>query len=92
MRVAGALLGGLFRQFANHRQRLCRLMSSGPFLASGERLARFESEESRLLDFAEFFQKHPQQPVLDFWAWDARFNPHRFGNQSTNGTLQEAHA
>ncbi len=82
----------VYEAFTQHRQRLRRLMSSGPFLTSGERLARFESEESRLLDFADFFQKHPQQIVLEFWAWDAQLNPRRFGSQSTRATPREIHA
>jgi len=73
----------VYETFAKHRQKLRHLMTSGPFLASAERLSRFEGEESRLLDFAAFFQQHPKKPVLNFWEWDARFNPQCFGSGAT---------
>ena len=79
----------IYEPFNQHREKLRQLMTSGPFLASAERLAQLENEESRLLDFAAFFQTHPQKPVLDFWGWDARFNPRRFGPTSTTTVLQE---
>ena len=64
-------------------------MTSGPFLASAERLARWESEESRILDFAAFFQGNPQKPVLTYWEWDARMNPLGFANGSKATVLLE---
>ena len=82
----------VYEVFAKHRQKLRHLMTSGPFLASAERLARFENEESRLLDFASFFQEHPQKPVLGFWEWDARLNPRPFGHDADIIALQESHA
>ena len=68
-----------YETFAQQRQKLRGLMTSGPFLASAERLARFDSDESRRLEFAEFFHRHPYHPVLSFWEWDSQMNPHRFG-------------
>jgi hypothetical protein len=41
-------------------------------------LEEFDREESRLLRFAEFFQGHPDCPVLSFWEWDRALNPHAF--------------
>jgi hypothetical protein len=61
-------------------------MTSGPFLASAERLSHFESEESRLLDLAAFFQEHPQKPVPSFWEWDSKLNPLRFPKSATTTT------
>jgi len=81
----------VYGDFAKHRERLRHLMTSGPFLASAERLSNFGSEESRLLDFAAFFQQHPKKPVLSFWEWDARLNPQRFGSGDT-ATLPQQEA
>lgn len=79
----------VYGDFARHRERLRRLMTSGPFLASAERLSRFEGEESRLLDFAAFFQQHPNPPVLGFWEWDSRLNPRRFSPGATTPVLRQ---
>jgi len=79
----------VYQAFAKHRQKLRHLMTSGPFLASAERFAQLENEESRLLDLAAFFEKHPQKPVLGFWEWDARLNPRPFGRSSNITSLQE---
>ncbi len=43
---------------------------------SGERLARFDGDERRFLDFQKFFSTQ----VLSFWEWDARINPHPYSN------------
>lgn len=40
-------------------------------------LVGWETEQCRLDAFAEFFAKHPEYPVLDFWRWDAQLNPGR---------------
>lgn len=80
----------LYETFVKHRQAVRRLMTGGPFLASAERLARLENEESRLLDFASFFKTDRQKPVLDFWEWDARLNPARFGKPANPGNSSEA--
>jgi len=76
----------LYEAFLEHRRELRHTMSGGLFLASAETLARFDSEECRLVTFAEFFHHHPQRPVSDFWAWDTRHNPFRFGS----GAAEEA--
>ena len=68
----------VYGEFEKHRERLRKLMTSGPFLASAERLSHFENAESRLLDFAGFFQAHPKKLVLNFWEWDASLNPSSF--------------
>ena len=44
-------------------------MTGGLFQATAETLTRFDSEESRLAAFAEFFRHHPPAPVLDFEQW-----------------------
>ena len=80
----------IYKPFVEHRTRLRRLMASGPFLSSAERLSRFDSDESRLLDFGEFFHEHPDQFVLSFWRWDDLINPRRFGGNPKPVILKEA--
>jgi len=83
----------LYAAFLERRQETRHRLLGGLFLASAETLARFDSERSRLLGFAEFFHRHPEHPVLDFWEWDARLNPQGFGGGGMNASrLQEAHA
>jgi hypothetical protein len=36
--------------------------------------AKFQTEDARLLAFAEFFAKHPKHKVLDFGKWDRQVN------------------
>lgn len=79
-------------QFFEHRQKLRHAMSGGTFRLSAEVLARFDAGENYLLSFAEFFHKHPQQRVPDFWEWDARLNPNRFGGGSVTVPAKEARA
>ena len=79
----------VYEAFAKHRAKLKHLMTGGPILVSAERLAEFETEESRLLALAEFFSKDPQLHVPGFWEWDARINPSRFGTATASGALQE---
>jgi hypothetical protein len=67
-RTAPALYGA----FAQERQRTRNAMTGGLFQATAETLAKFDSDESRLLTFAEFCHRHPQAPVLDFEQWDRR--------------------
>jgi hypothetical protein len=52
--------------FTEERRRTRQRMSGGLFLASADTLARFDSETSRLLAFAEAFGDR----VPDFWRWD----------------------
>lgn len=82
----------VYEEFAKHRAKLKHLMTGGPILVSAERLAEFETEESRLLALAEFFCKDPQVHVPGFWEWDARINPSRFGAVAPSGALQETRA
>jgi hypothetical protein len=82
----------LYQTFAEERQRQRHQMNGGVFLASAETLARFDSEASRLRSFAEFFQRHPQCPVPDFWAWDAQHNPHGLGRKPGSTPSSEARA
>ena len=83
----------LYAAFLERRQETRHNLSGRGWLISAETLAKFESERSRLLGFAEFFHRHPQHPVLDFWEWDGRLNPQRFGSGVENQAgLQEAHA
>lgn len=81
----------LYAAFLDHRRQTRHTMNGGLFLATAETIARFESDASRLATFAEFFHKHPQHPVPDFWEWDARHNPRRLGAPNTT-TFQETHA
>lgn len=55
--------------FLAERVRTRHAMTGGLFRATAETLARFDSEESRLPAFAEFFRHHPQMPVLNFEQW-----------------------
>jgi len=82
----------VYEAFAKHRAKLKHLMTGGPILVSAERLAEFETEESRLLALAEFFCKDPHVHVPGFWEWDARINPCRFGTATAFGALQETRA
>lgn len=70
-----------YEGFLEQRERARHAMSGGLFLASAERLARFDSEPARLAAFAELFRNHPDCPVLDFWQWDQKLNPDRFGTK-----------
>ena len=83
----------LYAAFLEHRSDTRHRMNGGLFLASADTLAKFDSERSRLHGFAEFFHRHAQQPVLDFWEWDARLNPRRFGSgtPSRPAGSEEAH-
>ena len=76
---------GLYAAFAAERARHRHLMSGGVMLVSAEVLARFDGETSRLAGFAEYFHNHAQCPVLDFWQWDERLNPQRFGTATPTG-------
>jgi len=64
----------LYATFTEQRQLTRRAMNGGLFLASANTLARFDSEESRLQAFADFFHDHPQCPVPDLWQWDKKRN------------------
>ncbi|MGE3312799.1 MAG: hypothetical protein AB7O66_22750, partial [Limisphaerales bacterium] len=52
--------------FTEERRQTRQRMTGGLFLASADTLARFDSETSRLLAFAEAFSDQ----VPDFWGWD----------------------
>ncbi len=65
---------GPYAAFAQERDRTRHAMTGGLFQAAPETLVKFDSEESRLLAFAEFFRHHPQKPVLDFAQWDNQQN------------------
>ena len=84
---------GPYEGFLAARRKLRQLMSSGPFLASAERLLAFDSDASRLLALADYFHRHPQQPVLSFWEWDRQSNPQRFREEAhIAAASQETHA
>ena len=84
---------GLYADFLERRRQTRHHMTGGLVLVSAETLAKFDGERSRLLSLADFLAKHPQHPVLDFWEWDRRLNPHHFGSNKPGnpGGLQEAH-
>jgi hypothetical protein len=46
--------------------------------------ARFQTEEARLVAWAEFFEKHSEHRVLDFWAWDREMNKNSFTQEVGN--------
>ena len=64
----------LYAAFAQERHRTRHAMTGGLFEAAPETLAKFDTEESRLLAFAEFFHHQPHPPVLDFEEWDNQRN------------------
>jgi hypothetical protein len=43
--------------------------------------SRFQTEEARLVAFAQFFAKHAEYPVFDFWEWDRKLNNQGFKPQ-----------
>ena len=67
----------LYEAFRLQRQRTREAMAGGLFHASTETLARFDSEESRLLALAEFLASRKANTVLTFDAWSnpLRANP-----------------
>lgn len=60
--------------FDTHRDELRRKMTGAAVHTPATWLARFDSEESWLTGFADFFARHPEHPVPDFWEWNQRFN------------------
>lgn len=56
-----------YARFTEERRQTRQRMTGGLFLASADTLARFDSETSRLLAFAEAFADR----VPDFWRWEA---------------------
>ena len=74
----------LYAAFLERREETCHNMTSGKWVVPADAVAKFEGERSRLFGFSEFFHRHPQYPVLDFWAWDARLNPQRFGSDQSS--------
>ncbi len=64
----------LYERFTQERARTRHAMTGGLFLASADTLARFDSDESRLLALADFCRGQPGSPILDFWAWDQQRN------------------
>jgi len=81
----------LYRQFLEQRQATRHNMSGGMLVVSADMLMRFDSDSSRLHAFAEFFRKHAEYPVLEFWEWDKQANPQRFGVPTVKPPA-EAHA
>lgn len=64
-----------YARFEAHRADERRRMIESPFAVfTEERLARYDGQERRILDFQKFFAGE----VLDFWKWDARMNPQHF--------------
>ena len=83
----------LYRAFLQERRQTRHAMTGGMILVSAEVLAGFDSERSRLLGLADFLGRHPPHRLLDFWGWDERRNPQRFGsgNPSRPAGSEEAH-
>jgi len=59
----------LYAAFTRKREHTRQAMTGGLFLASADTLACFDSEESRLTAFAEFFRNDPRHPVPDLDQW-----------------------
>ena len=57
-----------YARFTEERRQTRQRMTGGLFLASADTVARFDSETSRLLAFAEAFA----DKVPDFWRWEAK--------------------
>lgn len=45
--------------------------------------ARFQTEQTRVTAFGEFFTQHPTYRVLSFWEWDEQVNPNHFAASET---------
>ncbi len=74
-----------FAQFESHRAEERRRMIESPWAVFiEERLARYDREERRLLDFQKFFAPE----ILDFWTWDARLNPKPFNPAQPSARTQ----
>ena len=69
----------VYEAFVEEQRKARHALTSSSFPISGAWLERFDSEASRLWAFAEFFARHPQHRVLNFWDWDAQRNPLGFG-------------
>jgi hypothetical protein len=82
----------VYETFVRQREKLRRVMTSGPILVSAERIAAFDAEQSRLLAFVEFFHDNRQVHVPDFWEWERHHNPNAFGVQTSSSPSQEAHS
>ena len=69
-----------FKAFMEAEEAERRKFEKGP-LASHPTMQRvlrdFDEEDAHLKRFAAFFDATSQEPVLDFWQWDARLNPDR---------------
>jgi hypothetical protein len=81
----------LYVAFLERRREVRRHMGNGAWAIPASVVERFDSTPARLADLADFFQKDPQQPVLDFWQWDKRMNPSRFGPAPAAAPTPEAH-
>ena len=78
----------LYEAFALNRAQFRETTTTGIMKVPKSWLERFDSEESRLLAFAEYFAHHPEHRIPDFWEWDSTVNPQRFGT----GISGEAHS
>jgi len=77
-----------YARFTEERRQTRQRMTGGLFLASADTVARFDSETSRLLAFAEAFA----DKVPDFWRWESTQSEAanstdivRFGPQGATG-------
>jgi hypothetical protein len=69
----------VYGAFVAEQRKARHALTSSPFPIAAAWLQRFDSEDSRLRAFAEFFAGYPQHQVLNFWDWDAQKNPLGFG-------------
>lgn len=69
-----------YAKFAEERRVTRQRMTGGLFLASADTLARFDSDTSRLLAFAEAFVDR----VPDFWRWETN----RSGSAETTSAVR----
>lgn len=81
-----------FKAFLTDEESYREKYRKGPLAghAANERVLRdYDQEEARLKRFAAFFADDPEEPVLDFWAWDATLSPSPFSPPSgSQGNLR----
>ncbi len=59
-----------YKDFLSFRNEKRKEFFNSPYSCPDEVLKEFDSKNSRIMDFQEYFKKE----ILDFWGWDQMFN------------------